>query len=159
MEVASLPFLVANADAVGDGQSGGVRLVPDVQQLELVEQRSPGRNIWLPERGTKTRASAGPSAPQRDGFPGTLLRAPSLAGEVHVHAADRVCVSASAASRERVFFVVFCFFKGLERRGIDLERKFLRFGQKQNPFLVIGKAHALLLLESVEIRGEVTLKR
>lgn len=77
MKVPPLPFLVADADAVGDGQSQRVWLVSEVQQLELVQQRSPGRNIWLPE-GNKDKSIvstvAGKEEPR---FPGM----PPLAGE------------------------------------------------------------------------------
>lgn len=155
MEVPSLPFLVADADAVGDGQGRGVWFVSDVQQLELVEQRSPGRNIWLSEREQRTRASAGPS-PQQDGFPGTLLCAPSLSGEVHVHAADRVCVFASAASPECDFYVCLFFLRGWDA-VIDLERSFSGL-DRSSPIPGDWKSTCSALLESVEIRGEVTLK-
>lgn len=47
VKVPSLPLLVAHADAVGDGQRQRVGLLSDVQQLQLVEQRSPGRDVGL----------------------------------------------------------------------------------------------------------------
>lgn len=144
MEVPSLPFLVADADAVGDGQSGGVWFVSDVQQLELVEQRSPGRNIWLPEREQRHVRQQDRRHSETD-FLERFPVAPSLAGEVHVRAADRVCV---------LFFV---FFKGLERRVIDLERTFSGL-DRSSPVTGDWKSTCSALLESVEIHGEVTLK-
>lgn len=47
VKVPSLPLLVAHADAVGDGQRQRVGLLPEVQQLQLVEERSPGRDVRL----------------------------------------------------------------------------------------------------------------
>lgn len=54
VEVATLPLVVADADAVGHREREGVGLVPEGHKLQLVQERSPGRNIRLPgERETE----------------------------------------------------------------------------------------------------------
>lgn len=63
VEVATLPFVVANADAVGHREGEGIGLVPEGHKLQLVQERSPGRNIRLPgEREREKHRTISPLA-------------------------------------------------------------------------------------------------
>lgn len=68
VKVSSLPLLVGHTDAVRDGQRQWVGLLSDVKQLQLVEERSPWRNVGL--SATHTVANT-----VNDAAEGTSMRA------------------------------------------------------------------------------------
>lgn len=129
VEVSSLPFLVADADAVGDGQGGGLWFVSELQQLELVEQRGPGRNIWLPEREQRHVRQQGTVAAARRVSWNASLR--TFRSRARVTCTQRT-----------VFF--FFFFQGAGTQSYRSGKDVSQVWTEAASFLVMGKAHAPL---------------